>query len=121
MTTDTDHIARSVPSLADVAARVDDALPLDGRAVSPVVARRVALDTMASAYAAGKQDALAGLMSTQEVATILGVTRVQVYRLARSRDLGWDVGRERLFRPEDVEAMRDRKLGRPVSARRSQS
>lgn len=53
------------------------------------------------------------LLTSAEVAETLGVSLRRVQQLARSRGVGQQVGREWLFRPEDVEQMRDRKPGRP--------
>lgn len=67
-------------------------------------------------YAAGRAAALAELRTTEQVATELGLSVSRVRALARSRRVGWEVGRDRrqiLFRPEDVDAMRVRVNGRP--------
>ncbi len=53
------------------------------------------------------------LMDASAVAAELGVNRQRVWALAHSRGLGWHVGRDWLFTPAEVDAMRVRKPGRP--------
>jgi len=46
-----------------------------------------------------------GLLSVNELATYLGVTRSTVYRLVREGELqSVKVGRRKKFRPEDIDA-----------------
>lgn len=71
------------------------------------------LEGVRGAYAAGRADALADLLTSEQVAAQLGLSVQRVRALARSRDVGWRIGRDVLFRPEDVEAIRDRRPGRP--------
>lgn len=75
---------------------------LIGAAVARTVLARVAWES----YQRGRADAVAELLTTDQVAAALGVTDRRVRQLAEKRDLGWAIGRDRLFRPEDVEAMR---------------
>ena len=53
------------------------------------------------------------LYSSEEVATELGISTRRVPSLAKSRNLGQIVGNSLVFTPEEVDAMRDRRLGRP--------
>ena len=69
------------------------------------------LAMMVSRQAEG--DLLASLRSSAQVAAELGITPGRVSRLARSRGVGLLVGRDWLFRPSDVDAMRTRQPGRP--------
>jgi hypothetical protein len=52
-------------------------------------------------------------MTTKQAAAAIGIDRTRLTRLATARNVGWRVGREWLFRPEDIEALRDRRPGRP--------
>jgi len=53
------------------------------------------------------------LLSTAEVAAILGVSDRRVRQLATSRKLGMMVGKVRVYTPADVDAMRYRPPGPP--------
>lgn len=59
-----------------------------------------------AAYQQGRRDALDDLRAVNDVAAALGVTRSYVHRLSRDRGIGRVIGRERLFTPGDVEALR---------------
>lgn len=52
-------------------------------------------------------------MTAEEVAQQLGITRARVHQLARSRGLGEVRGNIRLFNQKEVDALRERKPGRP--------
>lgn len=52
-------------------------------------------------------------LTTREVAERLGVSPRRVTALAKSRDIGRQVGRDWLFSENDVAALRERKPGRP--------
>lgn len=52
-------------------------------------------------------------MTSEEAARELGISRPRVHQLARSRGLGEMRGNVRMFSAKDVEALRDRKPGRP--------
>ena len=52
-------------------------------------------------------------MTSEEVAKQLGISKPRVHQLARSRGLGEMRGNVRMFSAKDVEALRDRKPGRP--------
>jgi len=56
-------------------------------------------------------------LTTNQVAAELGISRDRIPRLARSRGVGQRVGRDWLFTAADVEAMRDRRPGRPWPAK----
>ena len=56
---------------------------------------------------------LGSLRTSAQVAKGFGITPGRVSRLARSRGVGVFVGRDWLFRPSDVDAMRTRQPGRP--------
>lgn len=58
----------------------------------------------------------ARLYSSVEVAAELGITQRRVEALAESRHVGQIVGRSLVFRLADIDAMRDRKPGRPARA-----
>jgi hypothetical protein len=64
-------------------------------------------------YRRGRVDALADLLTTEQVAAELGLTAPRIRALAQSRNVGWKIGRDYLFRPEDVAALRVRIPGRP--------
>lgn len=64
-------------------------------------------------YQRGRVDALAELLTTEQVAAALGISVRRVQSLARARAVGWRIGRDILFRPEDLGALRDRLPGRP--------
>lgn len=53
------------------------------------------------------------LYSSEEVALELGITQRRVQQLATSRGVGRPVGRSLVFRPNDIEALRERSPGRP--------
>lgn len=109
MTSDPDHPARSIPALAGVVARIDDARNPHN---SPAVAQRIALDAAHRAYQAGRTQAVMELMTADEAAHELGISKRGVLWHARQNDIGWLVGEAAyVFRPEDVERMRD--LARP--------
>ena len=94
---------------------VDNATEPLARRYSPLLAEHVISQATYRAYHAGRHDALAELMPTRMVATTLKVTTSRVRQLARAMGIGWEIGGERLFRPEDVEALRNRPDGRRKS------
>ncbi len=53
------------------------------------------------------------LLTSREVAAMLGVTPRRVLALAADRDIGERFGRSVMFRPEDVERLRPGPVGRP--------
>ncbi len=53
------------------------------------------------------------LYSSEEAATELGISSRRVPALAKSRNLGQIVGNSLVFTPEEVDAMRERRAGRP--------
>lgn len=54
------------------------------------------------AFEKGRETALSELMSSAEVAELLGVDRTTVFRRSVARGVGWRLGRDILYRPEDV-------------------
>lgn len=67
------------------------------------------------AYQHGQHEAYRQLVTTDEATDLLGITRRSVQALARRHDIGWRIGRDWLFRPEDIAALRERvgRVGRP--------
>lgn len=79
---------------------------------SPETARAVIARAVHEAYRRGRRDALAGLLTTEQVAAMLGVTPGRVRQLAQKRGAGWHVAhRVWLFTSEDVAALQVK--GRP--------
>lgn len=106
---DPDHPARSIPALADTVARIDDARNPHN---SPAVATRIALDAAQRGYQAGRDQAVMELMTAEDAAAVLGISKRGVLWHAQHNNIGWNVGRAAyVFRPEDIERMRE--LGRP--------
>lgn len=64
-------------------------------------------------YVRGRVDALAELVTSAQAAAALGVSKQRLSILARARKVGWEIGNERLYRPEDLAALRVRVNGRP--------
>jgi hypothetical protein len=75
--------------------------------------RIVAQEAATVATDMSRLDLVAGDMAAEE----LGITRQRVWKLARSRGLGWQVEKAWIFTPAEVDAMRDRVPGRPPSRR----
>ncbi|MGD9892370.1 MAG: hypothetical protein AB7R89_16080 [Dehalococcoidia bacterium] len=66
------------------------------------------------AYTCGRDAAIAELLTSEQVAPLVGLSQSQLRSVARRRNVGWLVGRDRLYRPEDLERLRDRRQrGRP--------
>jgi len=68
--------------------------------------QQVIRDTVASAYRAGRANAWNNVYPVSTVAEMLGVTTAHVHLLSRKHGIGTIIGRERLFRDEDVQALR---------------
>jgi hypothetical protein len=64
-------------------------------------------------YQRGRVDAIGELLTSAQVAETLGISKQRLSVLARTRGVGWPVGSERLFRPEDIDALTVRVNGRP--------
>lgn len=80
----------------------------------PATMAREVLDALAHrAYEHGRAAAIAELLTTQQVAALLGVTDSHVRRLAGQHEVGWLIGRDRLYRPEDVERLREIRADNP--------
>lgn len=113
MTFNADHPARQTPRLAGDLLHIEDDTRPDRGVLSPFRAQHIAMDALYRGYQAGRMDAITELMTTQDMADTLGVNQSRVRALAQRRGIGWLIGRDRLFRPEDIEAMRPGKPGRP--------
>lgn len=90
---------------------IDQTMDTLGDHIPAVVARewfvRERLTDLAQrAYEHGRHEAIAELLTTSQMAAILGVDDSHVRLLANRHDIGWKVGRNRLYRPEDVDALR---------------
>jgi len=60
------------------------------------------------------------IISTAEAATRLGVTQSRVQKMIAAKRLkAIKVGREWLIDPKDLDAVKDRKVGRPRKSRKS--
>lgn len=58
------------------------------------------------AYSHGESAAILSLITTQQMAAILGRDESTVRRVAARHDIGWMIGRDRIYRPEDIERFR---------------
>lgn len=100
----------------DIQQALNDLIP-DGAPVrSPTIIERVVRRIAQRAFAHGQATAWHEARSTEQAAEELGVSVRRVRALARSRGLGTRIGRDLLFTPEDVDAMRERRPGRPVGS-----
>lgn len=104
----TDDLLRS-----ETARHIERLLPNGPRPITESVATTVLASLAHSAYKVGRHAAIAELLTSAQAAEVLGISKQRLSVLARSRDLGWQAGSERLFRPEDIEALRVRKVGYP--------
>lgn len=69
-------------------------------------------------YQMGRMDGVEELRTVSDLVEEFGVNTQRVHQLARSRAVGWQIGKNTwVFRPEDVKAMRPRPVGRPRSKR----
>lgn len=101
------HPAAIETAIADAIERIGDRF-----SGHPAMLRGMLAKPVHDAYQHGRHDALSELLTTDQVALTLGLTRQHVHRLARTHDVGWHIGRDYLFRPEDVETLRTRPDGR---------
>jgi hypothetical protein len=88
-------------------------LPFGSGPVSESVAIATLSHVADESYKRGRRDAIRELLTSDQAATRLNLTRARVLALARSRNVGWRIGRDVLFRPEDIDALRIRMPGRP--------
>jgi len=58
------------------------------------------------AYEHGESAAILSLITTQQMAATLGRDESTVRRVAARHDIGWMIGRDRIYRPEDIERFR---------------
>lgn len=110
------HPANEAAPLAAGVARIADATAPERGLFSPIVAQKIALDALWHGYQAGRAEAIRELLTTEDMAALLGVSRRRVQALAKRRGIGWSVGRDILFRPEDIERMQPGLPGRPSRA-----
>ncbi|MBX6722063.1 MAG: hypothetical protein IRY92_02305 [Dactylosporangium sp.] len=98
-------------------ALVDDLARIHPAAISrPVPLRTVLSAALHRAYQAGMHEAYRQLRTSDEAAAELGVLPRTVRKHARNYNIGWRVGRDILFRPEDMERLRGI-VGRPPGPR----
>lgn len=93
----TEHIDRAVDALSG---------RNGAQMVTETRARHVAEQLAQRAYETGRHAAIRELQTTDNAVATLGITRAYVNRLATRHNIGWHIGRDRLFRPEDIEQMR---------------
>ena len=96
-----------------VAEHRDVLLPLGTGVVTESVATATLARLAHEAYLWGRHRATAELMTTDAMAAALGLSAPRVRALAKSRGVGWQIGRDWLFRQEDIEGLRVRRPGRP--------
>lgn len=84
---------------------------------SPAVIETAIQALAARAYTLGQHDALMSLMTAEQAAAELGIDSRRVRRIAATRGVGWHAGREWIFTPADIDAMRVRTPGRPRKPR----
>ena len=98
----------------EIARTLDELASLVPATMAREVMVRGRLDALAHrAYEHGRAAAIAELLTTQQVAALLGITDSHVRRLAGQHEIGWLIGRDRLYRPEDVERLRDIRADNP--------
>lgn len=73
---------------------------------SPAVAEHVIAQAVARAYNEGRHTAISELMTTDDAALQLGKSRRMVQLRSQQHEIGWEIGRDRLYRPEDVDQLR---------------
>lgn len=96
---------------------VDDLARIHPAAVSrPVPLRTVLSAALHRAYQCGMHEAYRQLRTSDEAAAELGVLPRTVRKHARNYNIGWRIGRDILFRPEDMERLRGI-VGRPPGPR----
>lgn len=93
----TGYIDRAVDALAG---------PNGAQIVTETRARTIAGQLAQRAYQTGRDAAIRDLQTTDDAVATLGVTRQHVLRLSRRHEIGWHIGRDRLYRPEDIETLR---------------
>ncbi len=83
------------------------------RIISEHLAHHICTRLAQQVAAVASSQTLLSLLTTNQAATELGISRRRVQALARSRDIGWRIGHEIVLRPEDIDALRERRPGRP--------
>src|SRR5690606_2813538 len=96
---------------------VDDLARIHPAAVSrPVPLRTVLSAALHRAYQCGMHEAYRQLRTSDEAADELGVRPVTIRKHARTYGIGWRIGRDWLFRPEDMARLQGI-VGRPPGPR----
>ena len=87
---------------------LDDLFPHDapGASLSRVRVEHILRAVAERAWADGRSSLSFELRTADQTARALDVTPAYVRRLARRHGIGWNIGRDWLFRPEDVERLR---------------
>lgn len=92
--------------------QLERAIPGGIPARSPAALATALAHAAMAGYQQGQHDALAEIATTAQAAIILGITERRVRQLADAGGIGWNIGRDWLFSPADIEAMRARPDGR---------
>ncbi len=97
-----------------VASAIDEAVERIGTRFHghEVVLRQMLASPITTAYHTGRNDAIREHRTTADVAADLGITRRHLQTIAREMNVGTVLADVRLFLPEDVEALRNRRDGR---------
>jgi len=106
------------PIYAPIVRRAVEALtgPNGARMVTEMLARTVIARAVHEARQRALTDSANDLRDANALAAALGISRQRVLVLARSRGLGAKIGRDYVFRQADLDAMRERRPGRPRRA-----
>lgn len=91
-------------------------LPHGGGMVNPERAAYHLAQLAKRAYEWGRHEAIHDLLTSAQVAAELGISRITLTARAGRDGIGWHIGRDYLFRREDVELLRRAKPGRPRKA-----
>jgi len=105
------HLAPIQRALVDGLAHIHPAV-----VSRPVPLRAVLSAALHRAYQAGMHEAYRQLRTSDEAAAELGVRPVTIRKHARTYGIGWRIGRDILFRPEDMARLRGI-VGRPPGPR----
>lgn len=92
--------------LAPIVRTAVDDLTDRPRVISPEVARTVVARVAQHAYDAGRSAAIAEMRTGEQAAAILAISQSHLRRIAARYDIGWSIGRDRLFRPDDLDRVR---------------
>lgn len=89
------------------------------RLVSPTLARHICEQLAHRVREAARSESVMEMMTADDVAGHLGITPRRVRQLAARLGVGWNTGRDWIFRPDDLAVLRERRTvpGRiPLSA-----